>query len=348
MGTTVVGVDIGSSAVRAVEVQGYDTPKPVIVRQHEIPLPESSVRRGEVVEQSTVATALRRLWSAAGFKSKDVVLGIGGQRVFARDLTVPRAPLEQIRESLPFHVQELLPVPVADVLLDFYPLTEEQSETGSAVGGLLVAGLKEAISANVGAALSAGLHPIHVDLIPFAVTRALAPQRSSRGRDVIVSLGANTTNVVVVDNGVPRFVRILPNGGDDVTRALASRLQWAPEQAEQAKRAIGMGGPMMRPEDRPIIEIVYEVVGELMAGIRNTLAYYANAHPAAPVQRIILSGGGAQLAGLATALGEMTRLSVTPGDALVAVSASKSRPRAGQSDQVSYVTALGLALGSHA
>lgn len=348
MGKNVVGVDIGSSAVRAVEIQGCDTAKPIVVRQQEIALPENSVRRGEVVEQSTVATALRRLWSAAGFKSKDVVLGIGGQRVFARDLTVPRAPLDQIRESLPFHVQELLPVPVADVLLDFYPLTEEQGETGPAVGGLLVAGLKDAISANVNAVMAAGLRPIHVDLIPFAVTRALAPVRAARGRDVIVSLGASTTNVVVVDNGVPRFVRILPNGGDDITRALATRLQWSPEQAEQAKRAIGMGGPMMRAEDRSIVEIIYTVVGELMSGIRNTLAYYANGHPAEPVQRIVLSGGGAHLVGLAAALAEVMRLEVVPGNTSAAIAASKSRPQADPVDPEAYVTALGLALGSHA
>jgi type IV pilus assembly protein PilM len=146
---------------------------------------------------------------------------------------------------------------------------------------------------------------------------------------------------------VPRYVRILPNGGDDVTRALASRLQWPPEQAEQAKRALGMGGAMMRPEDRPIIEIIYEVVGELLSGIRNTLAYYANAHPAAPVQRVVLSGGGAQMSGLAAALSEMTRLPVAAGDPYLAA-ASKARTRPAPSDQDAYVTAIGLALGSHA
>jgi len=135
MAKTIVGVDIGSSAVRAVEVSGYQSAHPSITRFHEMPLPDGSVRRGEVIEVSTVATALRRLWSTAGFRSRDVVLGMGGQRVFARDLSVPRAGLQQIRESLPFHVQELLPVPVADVLLDFYPIEEEAGETCTTPAG---------------------------------------------------------------------------------------------------------------------------------------------------------------------------------------------------------------------
>ena len=347
MARTVVGVDIGSSAVRAVEVSGYQTARPSITRYHELPLPEGSVRRGEVIEVATVATALKRLWATAGFRSKDIVLGMGGQRVFARDLSVPRASLEQIRESLPFHVQELLPVPVSDVLLDFYPIEEESGEAGPMVKGLLVAGLKDAVNANVEAAMAAGLHAIHVDFVPFALSRAIAPVRSSRGRDLVVSLGANSTNILVVGDGVPTFVRILPNGGDDVTRAIMSRLNWAPEQAEGAKRALGMGGAMMRQEDRPVIEVVYEVVGEWLASVRNTISYYVNARPMEPVQRILLSGGGAQLMGLPNALADLTKLPVTVADPLQSLS-PKARAR-GQNDRSGdFTTAYGLALGSHA
>lgn len=348
MGGTVVGLDIGSASVRAVEVQGYDGGKPSIIRYAEIPLPENSVRRGEVVERATVSSALKRLWSQGGFKTKNVVMGMGGSRVFARDFTVPRASLEQIRESLPFLVQDLLPVPVADAILDFYPIAEEESENGPVVSGMLVAGLQESITANVSAAMNAGLHPLHVDLIPFAVTRAVAPHRTARGRDLLVSIGANTTNVVVVDDGVPQFVRMIPNGGDDITRAIATRMQWTPEQAEQAKRAIGMGGPMMRQEDRPVLEIIYEVVGDLLSGLRGTLSYYANSKPTAPAQRVLLSGGGAQLAGLPNAVAEMLGLPVAIAEPLAAVPTAKVKGGASADRLDSYTTAFGLALGSHA
>jgi len=346
MGGTVVGVDIGSSSVRGVEVQGYDTAKPVIVRYHEVPVPEQAVRRGEVVEGQTVATALKRLWSTGGFKTKDAVLGIGGGRVFARDLSVPYGTLQQIRDSLPFNVQDLLPVPVADALLDFYPIGEEATEQGRQVSGLLVAAVKEAVNANVTAALQAGLNPVQVDFIPFAITRAVAPRRSSHGRDMLVAMGANTTNVIVHEDGVPSFVRIIPSGGDDVTNAIVQRLQWTPEQAEQAKRALGMGGQMMRQEDRPVIEVIYEVVGELLTSIRSTLSYYANSKPGSPVQRIVLTGGGAQLTGLPNALADLTGLPVVLAEAFRQVS-QKSRQRATAEEEDEFTTALGLALGGH-
>ena len=348
MGGTVVGLDIGSASIRAVEVQGFEGAKPSITRYAEIPLPENAARRGEVVEASTVTSAIKRLWSQGGFKTKDVVMGMGGSRVYARDFTVPRAPLDQVRESLPFLVQDLLPVPVADAILDFYPIAEEEGENGPVISGMLVAGLKEAITSNVRSAMAAGLRPVHVDLIPFAMTRALAPHRVSRGRDVLVSIGANTTNVVVVDNGVPQFVRIIPNGGDDITRAIASRLQWDPERAEAAKRTVGMGGPMMRAEDRPVLEVVYDVVGELLASIRSTLSYYSTAKPSAPAQRIVLSGGGSLLVGLPNALGEMVGLPVALAEPLSGLPSKKTRARPTRVELDAYTTAFGLALGSHA
>lgn len=345
MAGTIVGVDIGGASARAVEVQGFATAKPVVVRQAEVPLPETSVRRGEVIEVATVATALKRLWSTAGFKSKNVVLGMGGPRVFARDLTVPRAGLGQIRESLPFLVQDLLPVPVADVIMDFFPVSAEQGEAGPQVSGLLVAAIEDAVNANVEAAMQAGLHPVHVDFVPFAISRALSPVRTARGSDLIVAVGGNTTNVIVAQDGVPQFVRIIPNGGDDVTRAIAQRLEWSPEQAEQAKRTLGMATSVMRPEDRQVIEIIYEVVGELLTSIRNTLSYYATAKPHAPVQRVVLTGGGARLSGFAQGLGEILSLPVVQAEPFASVPLpGKARPSDAQD---SFATAYGLALGDH-
>ncbi len=347
MGGTVVGVDIGSTSVRAVEVQGFDGPKPSIVRYAQAALHENAARRGEVIEVSTVDTALRRLWLTGGFKSKEVVLGMGGSRVFARDLAVPKAPLDQIKESLPFIVQDLLPVPVADALLDFYPIAEESGEAGPQISGLLVAAIQEAVTANVSAAIEAGLRPLQVDLIPFAVSRAVAPIRSARGREVLVSIGANTTNVVVVQDGSPRFVRIVPNGGDDISRAIASRLEWAPERAEQAKRMIGMGGPMTSAENRPVLDVIYESVGELLTAVRNTLNYYASSHFAAPLQRVLLTGGGAYLTGLPSALAEMTGLPVSMAEPLASVQLARSAKPVSREQQDAFATAFGLALGSH-
>jgi type IV pilus assembly protein PilM len=255
---------------------------------------------------------------------------------------MPRAPLAQIRETLPFHVQDLLPVPVSDALLDFYPISEGTSENGPVVHGLLVAAIKEAVAANVAAVTQAGLRPVQVDLIPFALTRALSPIGASTGLEAVVSIGANTMNVVITDSGVPHFVRIIPNGGDDITRAISTRLEWPITQAEKVKRDLGFAGRIIAEDSRQAGEIIYEVGGEHVNAIRNTLSYYTNSKPGASLRRVVLSGGGAQLPGLAPALQELTGIPVVHADALSGAQLSKGAP----SSDDAMATAFALALGT--
>jgi len=349
LASTIVGIDIGSTSVRAVEVVGADRAKPVITRYHEVALPEGSVRRGEVVQVAPVAAALRTLWSTGGFTGKEVALGMGGQRVFARDLAVPRAPLAQIRESLPFHVQELLPVPVSEAILDFYPISEEMTDDGPMAAGLLIAAIKDAVSANVDAVTQAGLRPVHVDLIPFALTRALAPLGRDTGVTVLLGIGADTTNVVITRAGVPQFVRIISSGGDDITRALSTGLRLDPIRAEAVKRDLGLGSGALSPEDRPALEIIYGVVGELLSSIRNTLDYYSSTKRGAAIDRIVVSGGGTRLGGFLAALAERTGLQVLQADSLAGAQLSKSvRENSTPEQQDAMSTAFGLALGTAA
>jgi len=344
MTTRVVGVDIGSTTLRAVEVENPGKAKPTVTRYHEVALPEGAVRRGEVVEVNTVVTALRRLWSEGRFSTKDVVMGIGGQSIIARDLSVPRAPIERIRESLPFRVQELLPVPVADAVLDFYPVEEDPDSGGTAVKGLLVAAITQAVMANVDTAAQAGLTTREMDLIPFALSRASSGDDAGRFT-VLLDVGASTSNVVIGTGGVPYFVRIIPAGGDDVTRALMTRLELQRDDAEATKRRVGLTAGA-GPEDRPALEVVYGVTGELLTSIRNTLAYFANSRSGVEFARIVVTGGGSRLRGFGEALGELTRLPVV-GSGLPAQVALGRRvaPRAEDPALDGMTVALGLALG---
>jgi type IV pilus assembly protein PilM len=349
MATRIVGLDIGRDVVRAVEVENATKARPVAVRYAEIALPPESVRSGEVREVNTVAAAIRRLWAIGGFKTKDVVLGMGNQRVLARDLTVPRMSLAQIRESLPFQVQEMLPVPVHDALLDFYPISEGTGEQGPVVHGLLIAAIKDSVLANVNAVRLAGLTPVHVDLIPFALSRVLVKGNFSRGTVAVIDIGASTTNVVIATAGVPQFVRMIPAGGEDITRALVNGLEFAPLQAEGFKRQRGLAAMAGEsPADHRATEVIRESTNELLTGLRNTVNYFSNTRPSEPIQAIVLSGGGARLGGLAQALGDMTRTPVVPADPFGAVELSSTLRKSGAGGDGSMTVALGLALGSAA
>ncbi|MDN4616241.1 type IV pilus assembly protein PilM [Leifsonia sp. F6_8S_P_1B] len=349
MASSIVGIDIGSTTIRAVELADPGKPRPTLLRHYEVPLPDGAASRGEVLEPNTVAAGLKRLWQQGGFSSKEVVLGMGNQRVLARDLTVPRMSRTRIRESLPFLVQDMLPVPVADALLDFYPVSEAQGDNGPVVNGLLVAAVKEAVLGNVKATQLAGLTTVEVDLLPFAVTRALITRAGIGGTVALVDIGANTTSVVIVTDGVPQFVRIIPAGGGELTQALRSGLEVEPGEAERIKAAIGLARQVSSPEAHQAVEIIYRVTGELLTSLRNTISYFVNTRPATPVAQLVVTGGGAQLPGLPEALSEMTRLPVAVGDPFHSVALSRHlNADVLRQQRSSLSAAVGLALGSAA
>lgn len=345
--TSVVGIDFGRGVVRAAEVQDATGPRPVLLRTHSLPLPPGAVVGGEVRNIDAVADVLKLLWSQAGFKTKRVVLGMGNQRVLVRELAVPKMPTERIREALPFQVQDLLPVPVGDALLDFYPIADGEADGQPVIQGLLVAAVRGAVESNVEAAVAAGLDPVAVDLIPFALTRALLPLGDDT-HSALVHIGATTTSVVFVDGGVPQFVRIIPAGGDDVTRSLVTRFDIEPAEADRKKRELGLGKPSSA-DDRAAVEAMFETTGELLTSLRNTFAFYLNTRSLTGLDRIVLSGGGAQLDGLATALGEVSRLPIDVVDPASAFTLADTVDGAVFDDKRGeYAVALGLTLRSAA
>jgi type IV pilus assembly protein PilM len=315
----------------------------------QVALPAGVVRDGEVVDPDTVAQALKQLWSSAKFSTKRVVLGVANQRVIVRQVDLPWLPPNEMRKSLAFQVQDFIPIPVDQATLDFHPLEEFTNESGGRMlRMLLVAADKDMVSSSLVAVQKAGLTPVMVDLTPFALLRSLtAPEQ--RGveseADAYVNVGASITNIVVHHGGVPRFVRILVMGGNDVTDAVAERLGVPGDQAELIKAQIGMqsGADSGHPAGRVIEQSGSQWVEE----VRGSLDYYAAQPGAARLNRIVLTGGGSQLQGLAERLANATRLEVVPA----APYASLKLGRLGLSaEQLQYVQPLvavpvGLAMG---
>ena len=256
MARTRIGVDVGSTAVRVAEVAAGDIP--VIVRAAQVPLRPGVVEAGEVRQPEAVAEALRELWSKSGVKSKQVHLGVGNQRVVVREVALPWLPEKELRDTLGFQVQEFIPMPAEDAVLDFDPLGEMDQGGRRMVRILLVAAHKPMVNALVQAALAAKLDPQGVDLSPFAVTRAVGTGDSgldldSSGDEAIVDIGAQVTSICVHDRGVTRFVRILPSGGRDITLALASDLGVDEAAAERLKRGETPETPTQDgPQDAPM------------------------------------------------------------------------------------------------
>lgn len=350
----VIGLDIGTTAVRAAEVEVgsggiADGKPPTVLRFGQVALPLGAVRDGEVAEPETVASALRQLWTSTKFSTREVVMGVGNQRVIVRELSMPAMPMAQVRSSLQFQVQDMLPVAVDDVLLDYYPTTGFQGQNGPQMKGLLVAATRDTVHANTAAVEGAGLRPLMVDLTAFALARFHSRGEHTSRPHALVDVGARVSMVVIVDNGMPQLVRLLPGGGQDATDAVANDLGVSQGEAEALKYQVGVGLGLS-PETRPVGEAVARSTQNLVESIRNTLVYYSANHPGAGVEMVLLTGGGSRLAGFGQFLASATRLGVTYGEPLSAWRAGPAMARGEELAMISHAlpVPVGLALGEAA
>jgi len=339
MPRTLVGIDIGSTGVRAAElVPGR---RRATVRHFEsVPLAPGVVRAGTVVDVPALTAALRQLWSQGKFGSKDVVLGIANSGVLVRQLDLDWMPPADFRKALRYQVQDVLPFSVDEANLDYHLLEDlevpgEDGEPRRVARILLVAAAREVVDAFVDAARGAGLRTRGVDLLPFALLRARTPDlvQGALVTEAIVDVGAVVVSVVVHTDGVPRYVRMIPGvGGDTVTQAVQQRYDWSWDDAERTKVYVGLPGhAQLDPSQRESVaprsdgldhaaqQVVEVAAAQLATEIGTTLDFYrASAADSGeiPVGRVLLAGSGSLLGGFAEHLAEhldvpVERLDVT-------------------------------------
>lgn len=343
---TAIGLDIGSSGVRAAELS-INRQQITLERFGQIAVPDGAIMDGVVVDHNEVTAALKQLWTATKFSTKKVVLGIANQRVLVRTVDLSYMPLDALKKTLHFQVADMLPMEPEEALLDFHPLQVVQEENEKMLRGMLVAAHKEHVQANIDAVQAADLDPIMVDLTSFAVLRSVGRQFDPLiDTEAIVDIGARVTNVIVHSAGNPRFVRILLMGGETVTDALTERLGVTRDHAEVMKQKIGL---QPQPDDDPTtVGTIEEAALEFVDQVRGSLDYYNASHPENPIDRVSVSGGASCLPGLLDQLSAATRLAVVPADPMATLTMGNTGLDDEQLSLVQPLSAVpvGLALGA--
>ncbi|HEX9766990.1 MAG TPA: type IV pilus assembly protein PilM [Nitriliruptorales bacterium] len=339
-----IGLDIGTSGVQVsqISVKGGE---PTLVNFGGASLPQGAVREGEILDVEAVSAAIKTLLRDAKIKEKRAILGVANQRVVVRQIELPFMEEQELRDSLRFQVQEYIPIPVEDAELDFHILEDFTEGEARMVRLLLVAAHKDMVASHVAAASQAGLRPTAIDLNSFAVLRALTTEGAlAEGAEVLVDVGAGVTNIMVHENGVPKFVRILVLGGADITQAIASGTGVSLEDAEQTKQQLGLQGA---GSTEPAAGIIEERAQAFIDEVRGSLDYYQAQTGSARVARVLLSGGGARLSGLPERLASSLRLPVEVGrplDRIPVKGTSYSREQLADVEPI-LTTSIGLALG---
>jgi type IV pilus assembly protein PilM len=312
------------------------------------PLVPGAVNEGEVLDPDSVAAAVKQAWRKTGL-GRDVVLGLSGRHVIVRQMELPWLEDKEFRQALPYRVAGQLPVPVEDVILDYIVLGD--AETKDAGGGrmmslLLVAAMRQPVQRAIQAVQKAGLRPVRVDLSGLALLRIADGGPMPAGvAEARVDIGAEVTTVVVVVDGIPRFVRMLAGeGGLKLTRALVERFDLTVAEAEDVKRRLGTstGVNEVNVEDREIRSVIDKVTDSTLTAVRSSLDFYlGNAPDVQGLGRVVLTGGGAHLFGLTHRLSDALEIPVVLVDPLSGLSVSRKAADA----TAALSPALGVAAG---
>jgi type IV pilus assembly protein PilM len=239
-------------------------------------------------------------------------------------------------------------MPVDEAVLDYHLIEEREIDGRQMIRLLLVAAQKAMVDTLVAAATGAKLEPMGLDLVPFALVRAVGAsgagmELESTGGEAVVDIGAHVTNIVVHATGETRFVRILPSGGRDITVAIARGLSVEDAVAERLKRGEAVEGVDATPEQA--LEIAMQRATKFVDEIRSSLEFYTAQTQGARIDRVLVSGGGSKLEGFIQILRQRMPVTVEPGRVFSRVGSQLSLSEDAQTEaEPVLATAVGLAI----
>src|SRR5882672_3654022 len=281
----VVGLDIGSSAVKAVELKPAGKGFRVVAMASE-PVPPDSIVDGAMIDGAAVADAIRRLFENKAFKTKEVAASLSGNAVIVKKISLPVMSEAELAESIYWEAEQYIPFDIQDVNLDYQILNP--GTTGEGAGTmevLLVAAKKEKIADYTGVIAQAGRVPVVVDVDAFALQNAFEINYGLEPDQVVVLLnaGASAININILSGDQSLFTRDISVGGNAYTEAVQKELNLPFDSAELVKKGEPVEG--VDPETvKPVLQSMTETV---LLEIQKTFDFYKASASSDRIDRIV-------------------------------------------------------------
>src|SRR5215831_1130559 len=285
----VVGLDIGTSAVKVVELKpkgsGYELGGFGIAH-----VPTGAIQGGEVKHPDAVQQAIRQALVQGGVQATEAVIGVSGGSVIAKRVNLPKMSESELGESIRWEAEQHIPFDIDDVNIDFQILRQQ----GPQLEVMLVAVKKGKVQSYVDVVAEAGLGVIVVDVDVFALETQYE-YNFPGDTDVValVNIGHETTNTNILQGGVNVYARDVFVGGKQYSSTIAQRFDLTPGDADSLVR--GKQGSVSWAEIEPVLDLVSQELGQ---EIQRTLDYFGTTAEHERIQRIFLSGGCALIPGL--------------------------------------------------
>ena len=338
----VVGLDIGSSAVKAVVLRraraGWS-----LVAAGEAPLPEGSLQDGTASEPTAVSEAVGGLLDTLKLRRARVATALSGHSVIVKRLSLPSMSQAELSEAIPWEAEQYIPFDLSEVQLD-YQVINQGEKTKNSLDVLLVAAKRDRIDDRAGIITQTGRRPVVLDIEAFALANAYRmnyPERTD-ALAALVHIGRAVTIVCLLEHGQPAFTRDIAIGGQVHLDAILREL--APMGVDElaAKRILHGQFPNDVSPDQ-VTTVLREASSQLVQEVRKTVDFYRATAPVEKLSRVVVSGGAHQAVGLVDLFASEFGAPVDVFDPFRRVSRS-SRTAGADAAGPSYAVAVGLAM----
>jgi type IV pilus assembly protein PilM len=342
-GKNLVGVDIGASSIKVVQLK--DSRKGMsVVRFGYAPLPPQTIIDGHIMSSGVVTEALLRIFSDNKISQRDVAVGVYGQSVIVRKITVPMMTNEELDEQISWEAEQHIPFDIKVMSID-YEVLRKRPEAGQ-MDLLLVAAKKDEINDFAGILREAKLRPVIVDINAFTIQNIFEQQQGlpSDGTIALLNVGAAVSSLNIVSRGVSAFTREITNAGNAITEEIQKQCGVPYEQAEAYK--CGGGPTQIVPQE--VHQIIGQACDALAGEIQRSLDFYLATSGESEIGKIYVSGGSAYLAPLQRSIERRARVPVALFDPVgsLTVDPKTVDEAALRSRAAQFVVALGLGLRS--
>jgi len=339
-----LGLDVSSSAVKLVELSRTAKGEYRIERYAIENLPRDSVVDGNIAKLEDVADAVRRAWKRMGTSTRNVALALPAAAVITKKIIVPSNQREQELEVLvESEANQYIPFQLDEVNLDFQVVGPAPGNPDE-VEVLIAASRKEKVEDRVAVAEAAGLRAVVVDVESYAAQAAfelVEKQLPEGGKDtniVLVDVGANVMNVIILRNDQPVYSREQAFGGYQLTQDIMRNYGMTPEEAEAAKRTNTLPENYENDLLRPFMD-------NLALEVSRALQFFFTSTQYNSVDHIVLAGGCSIIPGLDEVVANRTQVETRVANPFVDMQLSQAvtAKRLSQ-DAPSLLVACGLAL----
>jgi type IV pilus assembly protein PilM len=300
----VVGCDVGSSAIKIVELKPLKNDEFQLVHAAVAELSPEAIVDGAIMDSSLVVEALTGLISQNGVKNTKFGGSLSGHSVIIKKIQLPSMTEAELAESIQWEAEQYIPFDINDVNLDYVVLDSGASDT---MDVLLVAVKKDRINDYTSVIVQAGKEPVLIDVDVFSVQNAFEANYSSRGETVaLVNVGASVMNINVLHDGSSVFWRDVAFGGNLYTEAIQREFNLPREDAERLK----LGDEVGQVSRQQVDSVLSAASEDLAAELQKTVDFFVATSSVDQLDRVMLSGGGALVSNLASILQERFQVNV--------------------------------------